>query len=104
MTQALSGEGIDDLWKAIEAHVVYLNESGEIEEKRREAFTHQVRQLALGRLQKRLEGELHHHARTDLDPYAAADAVLQRFTVAGDGSEEEAEPAIRPRAVVKGLT
>jgi GTPase len=104
MTQALSGDGIDDLWKAIEAHVVYLNETGEIEAKRREAFTHQVRQLVLGRLQKRLEGQLHHLVRTDLDPYAAADAVLAHFNPAADTVEEEAEPAVRPRAVVKGLT
>ncbi len=102
MTQALSGEGIDDLWKAIEAHVAYLNETGEIETKRREAFTHQVRQLALGRLQKRLQHELH-DVRIDLDPYAAADVVLGRFNATGESIEEE-EPAIRPRAVVKGLT
>lgn len=103
MTQALSGDGIEDLWRAIESHVAYLNETGEIEEKRREAFTHQVRQLALGRLQKRLQNELAHHVRTDIDPYAAADAVLRRF---GSESEEEdvVEASLRPRAIVKGLT
>ena len=47
-TQALEGRGIDELWAAIERHVVYLNETGEIETRRRDAFTHQVRQLALG--------------------------------------------------------
>lgn len=79
MTQALSGEGIDELWRAIESHVVYLNETGEIVAKRRDAFTHQVRQLALGRLEKRLDAELRADPRADLDPYAAADAVLERF-------------------------
>ena len=53
MTQALSGEGVDDLWRAIEAHRAYLNETGEIVSKRREAFAHQVRQLVLGQLQER---------------------------------------------------
>jgi LAO/AO transport system kinase len=104
MTQALSGEGIDDLWKAIEGHVAYLNETGEIETKRREAFAHQVRQLALGRLQRRLEHRLHHNVRTELDPYAAADDVLEAFGGRGDDGEVEEEPAIRPRATVKGLT
>ena len=80
MTQALSGEGVDDLWRAIEAHRAYLDETGEIEGKRREAFTHQVRQLVLGKLQERLEGELHTHLSTDLDPYAAAEALLQSWS------------------------
>ena len=103
MTQALIGEGIDDLWKAIETHVAYLNESGEMDEKRREAFAHQVRQLALGRLQKRLEHELQAAVRTDLDPYAAADALLATFNVAGVEGDAS-HPAMRPRAIVKGLT
>ena len=80
MTQALSGEGIDDLWRAIEAHTAYLNETGEIVSKRREAFAHQVRQLVLGKLQERLEGELHARLSTDLDPYAAAEALLQSWS------------------------
>lgn len=80
MTQALSGEGIDDLWRAIEAHTAYLNETGEIEDKRREAFTHQVRQLVLGKLQERLDGDLNARLSTDLDPYAAAEALLQSWS------------------------
>ncbi len=104
MTQALSGEGIDDLWRAIESHVAYLHETGEIETKRREAFTHQVRQLALGRIQKRLQHELQ-HARTDVDPYAAAGILLAHFNM-GDDEEggDDGDQAARPRAVVKGLT
>ena len=101
MTQALSGAGIDDLWNAIERHVAYLNETGEIVEKRREAFSHQVRQLALGRLEKRLERELQRDLATGVDPYEAADRVLDHFG-ADDGSE--AERTVRPRATVKGLT
>jgi len=102
-TQALAGEGIDELWSAIEQHVAYLNETGEIKTKRREAFTHQVRQLALGRLQQRLERELHHRLPEGADPYAAADQVLLDFGNPIPG-ELEIEEAIRPRATVKGLT
>ncbi len=80
MTQALSGEGVDDLWRAIEAHTAYLNETGEIESKRREAFAHQVRQFVLGRLQERLEDDLQARLSTDLDPYAAAEALLQSWS------------------------
>jgi LAO/AO transport system kinase len=80
MTQALSGEGIDDLWRAIEAHTAYLNETGEIEDKRREAFAHQVRQLVLGKLQERVEDDLRTQLSTDVDPYAAAEALLRSWS------------------------
>ncbi|HEY6325570.1 MAG TPA: methylmalonyl Co-A mutase-associated GTPase MeaB [Candidatus Cybelea sp.] len=75
-TQALSGDGIDELWSAIERHVAYLNETGEITARRRDAFIHQVRQLALGRLERRLDRALRETARDDVDPYEAADRIL----------------------------
>jgi LAO/AO transport system kinase len=75
-TQALSGDGIDELWNAVERHMAYLNETGEIERRRRDAFVHQVRQLALGRLERRLDRELQDDARAGVDPYEAADGVL----------------------------
>ena len=78
-TQALAGEGIEELWRAIERHVAYLNETGEIETRRREAFSHQVRQLAMGRLQRRLDRALREDLGDDVDPYEAADRILSRF-------------------------
>lgn len=75
-TQAVSGEGIDELERAIERHAAYLNETGEIEHRRRDAFAHQVRQLALGRLERRLDRALEARPHDDLDPYEAADRVL----------------------------
>ncbi|HTX59976.1 MAG TPA: methylmalonyl Co-A mutase-associated GTPase MeaB [Verrucomicrobiae bacterium] len=105
MTQALSGDGIDELWSAIERHVAYLHETGEIARKRREAFAHQARQLALGRLERRLERELHDHLDLDVDPYEAADRILSAFG-SDDGSEDgtAVDHVARPRATVKGLT
>ncbi len=103
MTQATSGEGIDDLWTAIEKHVAYLAQSGEMAEKRREAFTHQVRQLALGHLQRKLERELQSEIAAGVDPYAAAERVLRSFGVAVEQNEEPMRPA-RMRASAKGLT
>jgi LAO/AO transport system kinase len=102
MTQATSGEGIDDLWAAIEKHVAYLHKSGEMAEKRREAFTHQVRQLALGHLQRKLERELQSEIVAGVDPYAAADRVLQSFSVTPERGDEPIRPA-HVRASVKGL-
>ena len=79
MTQALEGKGIDELVAAIERHSAYLNETGEIERRRRDAFTHQVRQLALGRLERRLNDALKTQPRDDLDPYEAAERILLRL-------------------------
>lgn len=103
MTQATSGEGIDDLWAAIERHVAYLQQSGQITEKRREAFTHQVRQLALGHLQRKLESELESEVVAGVDPYAAAERVLQTFGMQPIPTDEP-HRAARNRATVKGLT
>jgi LAO/AO transport system kinase len=98
-TQALSGEGIDDLWRAIEAHRAYLDETGEIEDRRRAAYEHQVRQLTLGHLERRVEARMRRVPVAGADPYAAAEAVLATF-----GDDEEIEHALHPRATVKGLS
>jgi LAO/AO transport system kinase len=78
MTQALSGEGVDELWSAIERHIAYLNETGEIAQRRRDAFAHQVRQLALGRLERRLDHALRTQTPAGVDPYEAADRLLSQ--------------------------
>jgi LAO/AO transport system kinase len=78
-TQALEGKGIDELVSAIERHAAYLNETGEIQRRRRDAFTHQVRQLALGRLERRLNDALKTQPREDLDPYEAAERILSKL-------------------------
>ncbi len=79
MTQAVDGRGIDELVGAIERHAAYLNETGEIELRRRDAFTHQVRQLALGRLEQRLNHALQMQERDELDPYEAANRILSEL-------------------------
>jgi LAO/AO transport system kinase len=78
-TQALAGEGIEQLWAAIERHMAYLNETGEIEGRRRDAFVHQVRQLAMGRIERRLDRVLESESSTGIDPYAAAERVISKL-------------------------
>ena len=106
MTQALLGEGIEDLWNAIQKHVAYLRETGELEAKRLQAFRHQVRQLARGRLERRLDEELMAELSDDVDPYEAAARVLRAFGFEGGIVEPDAAEQMRPapqRATVKGL-
>ncbi len=78
-TQALAGDGIEELWAAIQRHIAYLNETGEIEERRRDAFVHQVRQLAMGRIERRLDRLLEGENSTGVDPYEAADRVISKL-------------------------
>ena len=80
-TQAITGAGLDELWTAIEKHVAWLHETGKMHEKRREAFAHQVRQLALGQIAVRLEEQVRLEAGGASDPYAAATRVLAAFNV-----------------------
>ncbi len=82
-TQALEGKGIDELVAAIERHALYLNETGELERRRRDAFTHQVRQLALGRMERRLDRALEAQPRNGLDPYEAADRIVTELGLDG---------------------
>jgi GTPase len=82
-TQALEGKGVEELVAAIERHAVYLNETGEIERRRRDAFKHQVRQLALGRMERRLDRALEAQPRNGLDPYEAADRVISELGLDG---------------------
>jgi LAO/AO transport system kinase len=73
-TQAIAGDGIPELWDAVLAHDAYLRATGTLAAKRRRAFEHRVRSLALGALQQRVEAAV--KAAPEGDPYAAARAVL----------------------------
>ncbi len=99
-TQALEARGIDELWGAIAEHDTYLRTSGELAQKRRSAFEHRVRALALGALEDRVEAAVA-GIPDGRDPYAAARDVVAAF-----GAVEVPDPpARRPvaRATVKGL-
>jgi LAO/AO transport system kinase len=77
-TQAIEGQGVDELWNAIAAHDAYLRTSGEIARKRRTAYEHRVRALALGALERRVDGMV--SALPDgRDPYTAAHDMLKSF-------------------------
>ena len=78
-TKAHEGIGVEELWRAILDHGVYLRESGEIEGKRLRAFAHRVRLLALGEIGRRLEREIALQI-VDCDgeisdPYAVAERI-----------------------------
>jgi LAO/AO transport system kinase len=103
-TQALAGTGIDKLWDVILAHDGYLRTTGEIVHKRRSAFAHRVRALAMGALERHIDESLD-VAGDVRDPYAAASDVLAGFGIRDEqlGASPQSRARRGARATVKGL-
>lgn len=87
-TQAQTGEGIEELWSHIEAHVARARERGDFERRRTRQLEQEVFALALQRMEERLRQEarsnpelariLESVAKRELDPLAAVRQVLTR--------------------------
>jgi LAO/AO transport system kinase len=84
-TTAATGEGIGDLVHSIEAHGAWLADSGELGNRRRVRAREEVTAIAMAELRQRIGGmpgesrlaELADRvAAGELDPYAAADALI----------------------------
>lgn len=95
-TVAAGGEGVDELAEAIERHREWLEEEERSVQRREQRAGHQVRELALRALRRRIGaldgGELvsdlaRRVAARELDPYSAADALVSQTSV-----EREQEP------------
>ena len=87
-TVATKGDGIDELWVAIEKHRSYQQEKGLLEDRRRRRVGREIREIVAERFRRRVEDEAADTlaALTDdvterrLDPYAAADRLVERLS------------------------
>jgi LAO/AO transport system kinase len=92
-TTASEGDGLAELWSAIERHRAFLEDSGALEEKRRARALQEVTSLAAERFKASIQswlaadGDLAARVRDrDIDPYVAASELLRRASdVPGDG-------------------
>ena len=83
-TVATKGEGINDLWTAIEKHRVYQEEKGLLQSRRRRRVQRELKEIVAERYRSRLEteaDELLEELTTEvetrrLDPYEAADKLI----------------------------
>ncbi|MEA2453643.1 MAG: GTPase [Actinomycetota bacterium] len=83
-TVATKGEGIEDLWTAIEKHRAYQDEKGLLEARRRRRVEREIREIVAERFRRRVEvesGDLltqlaDQVTARQLDPYAAADRLV----------------------------
>lgn len=101
LTEAARGEGIDELWGAIEAHRAHLGEGGRLEARRRKSLAAEVFALASARAKLHLEravaGDPELRRLLDLvegrelDPLTAVREILERvFRI--EGGNGDADP------------
>ena len=95
LTEATRGEGVPELWEKIEAHRAFLEDSGQLEERRARNLAGEVFSVASARAKRHLE-----HAVADdpelrrllgevqsrqLDPLSAVREILEKvFHIASD--------------------
>jgi LAO/AO transport system kinase len=102
-TSSATGEGIDELWEAIEAHRGHQERSGELERKRGRRVLDEVRSMVAFRLRELASAFLAGDAAdlgkalTDrrIDPYRAAEVILERIGARAGETEAVASAARR---------
>jgi LAO/AO transport system kinase len=89
-TSAATGQGVDELWAAIEGHRAHLEEGGALERNRRERLLAEVETLAAGRVRERVHQALladpslaERIAGREVDPYRAARTLLEAVAERG---------------------
>jgi len=89
-TSAATGEGVDDLWSAIERHREHLSTTGALEQHRRLRLLAEVETLASQRVRERVGALLEADeklagrvAAREVDPYRAASLLLDGLGASG---------------------
>ena len=96
LTEAVRGEGVAELWEAIESHQAFLRDDGRLAERRRRSLSAEVFALASGRAKEHLERTVAEDPelrllldaveRRELDPLTAVREIVERvFHVRADG-------------------
>ncbi|HVS84549.1 MAG TPA: methylmalonyl Co-A mutase-associated GTPase MeaB [Gaiellaceae bacterium] len=88
LTEAVRGEGVPELWEKLAAHRTFLEESGQLEERRRANLAREVFAVASGRAKQHLERAVADDAelrrlldevqRRELDPVSAVREILEK--------------------------
>jgi LAO/AO transport system kinase len=99
LTEAVRGEGVDDLWTRIEEHRAHLESDGLIEERRRRHLASEVFAVASARARRHLERTvadepelrrlLDEVERREVDPLTAVDAILRLVFHLGDENDTD---------------
>src|SRR5437870_10696110 len=94
LTEATRDEGVPELWEKIEEHRRHLEESGQLDERRRKNLAGEVFAVASsrakGHLQRAVEGDpelqrvLEEVQRRELDPLTAVQEIMEKVFKLGD--------------------
>jgi LAO/AO transport system kinase len=86
-TSAATGDGVDELWSAIQQHHEHLSATGALDRNRRARLLVEVETLAAQRVRERVERELRADsdladrlAGREIDPYRATNMLLDELT------------------------
>jgi GTPase len=95
LTEAISEEGVADLWAKVEAHRAHLDEGGLLDERRRRNLAGEVFAVASARakahLERAVEGDpelrrlLDEVQKRELDPLTAVREIMEKVFKLGDG-------------------
>ena len=95
LTEAISDEGVADLWAKVEAHRAYLDEEGLLDERRSRNLAGEVFAVASARakahLERAVEGDpelrrlLDEVQKRELDPLTAVREIMDKVFKLGDG-------------------
>ena len=98
LTEATRGENVPELWEKIEAHRAYLEESGQLEERRARNLAGEVFSVASARAKQHLEHAvaddpelrrlLDEVQRRELDPLSAVREILEKVFHIGDDERQ----------------
>jgi LAO/AO transport system kinase len=98
LTEALRGEGIAELWDALDRHRASLEQKGGLDERRRANLAAEVFAVASARAKAHLEDTvagdpelrrlLDLVQRRELDPLSAVDEILRQVFRIGDGTAD----------------
>jgi LAO/AO transport system kinase len=94
LTDAVSGEGVDELWEKLDAHRTHLESDGELDRRRRRNLASEVFAVASSRAKQHLEATvtddpelrrlLDEVQRRELDPLSAVHEILEKVFHIGD--------------------
>jgi LAO/AO transport system kinase len=95
LTEAVNDEGVDDLWAKVEQHRAFLDEEGQLDERRRKNLAGEVFAVASARakthLQRAVENDpelrrlLDEVQQRELDPLTAVREIMEKVFKLGDG-------------------
>jgi LAO/AO transport system kinase len=101
LTEALRGEGIEELWTTIEQHLADLAAAGKLEERRRRNLAAEVFAVASARARRHLESAvsgdpelrrlLDRVERRELDPLTAVHEILDKVFHISDGDQNRTD-------------